>query len=223
MEGAIVEVSQTKFPSNTIPNGSIAYLDRDGVINIGSPNYINNPDELILLEGAAHSIGELKRSGFFTCIVTNQSAISRGLWNELRLTEIHSKMQELLLIEDKDAHIDLVITCPHRQIDRCNCRKPMPGMLHLGHAQLRGNLSLQNGLNVNVRIPKEVTRVNWWKDKPLPLNQLDFIVGDRKSDLGAGWARGIRLFKVNPNIGLAQVINRVVDFTDDGDIFQPVR
>ena len=223
MEGAIVEVSQTKFPSNTIPNGSIAYLDRDGVINIGSPNYINNPDELILLEGAAHSIGELKRSGFFTCIVTNQSAISRGLWNELRLTEIHSKMQELLLIEDKDAHIDLVITCPHRQIDRCNCRKPMPGMLHLGHAQLRGNLSLQNGLNVNVRIQKEVTRVNWWKDKPLPLNQLDFIVGDRKSDLGAGWAKGIRLFKVNPNIGLAQVINRVVDFTDDGDIFQPVR
>ena len=223
MEGAIVEVSQTKFPSNTIPNGSIAYLDRDGVINIGSPNYINNPDELILLEGAAHSIGELKRSGFFTCIVTNQSAISRGLWNELRLTEIHSKMQELLLIEDKDAHIDLVITCPHRQIDRCNCRKPMPGMLHLGHAQLRGNLSLQDGLNVNVTIPKQVTRVNWWKNKPLPLNQLDFIVGDRKSDLGAGWARGIRLFKVNPNIGLAQVINRVVDFTDDGDIFQPVR
>ena len=223
MEGAIVEVSQTKFPSNTIPNGSIAYLDRDGVINIGSPNYINYPDELILLEGAAHSIGELKRSGFFTCIVTNQSAISRGLWNELRLTEIHSKMQELLLTEDKDAHIDLVITCPHRQIDRCNCRKPMPGMLHLGHAQLRGNLSLQDGLNVNVTIPKQVTRVNWWKDKPLPLNQLDFIVGDRKSDLGAGWARGIRLFKVNPNIGLAQVINRVVDISDDGDIFQPVR
>jgi len=223
MEGAIVEVSQTKFPSDTIPNGSIAYLDRDGVINIGSPNYINNPGELVLLEGAAHSIGELKRSGFFTCIVTNQSAISRGLWNELRLTEIHSKMQELLLIEDKDAHIDLVITCPHRQIDRCNCRKPMPGMLHLGHAQLRGNLSLQDGLNVYVKIPKQVTRVNWWKDKPLPLNQLDFIVGDRKSDLGAGWARGIRLFKVNPNIGLAQVINRVVDFTDDGDIFQPVR
>lgn len=223
MEGAIVEVSQTKFPSNTIPNDSIAYLDRDGVINIGSPNYINNPDELILLEGAAHSIGELKRSGFFTCIVTNQSAISRGLWNELRLTEIHKKMQELLLIEDKDAHIDLVITCPHRQIDRCNCRKPMPGMLHLGHSQLRGDLSLQDGLNVNVTIPKQVTRVNWWKDKPLPLNELDFIVGDRKSDLGAGWARGIRLFKVNPNIGLAQVINRVVDFTDDGDIFQPVR
>ena len=223
MEGAIVEVSKTKFPSNTIPNDSIAYLDRDGVINIGSPNYINNPDELILLEGAAHSIGELKRSGFFTCIVTNQSAISRGLWNELRLTEIHKKMQELLLIEDKDAHIDLVITCPHRQIDRCNCRKPMPGMLHLGHSQLRGDLSLQDGLNVNVTIPKQVTRVNWWKDKPLPLNELDFIVGDRKSDLGAGWARGIRLFKVNPNIGSAQVINRVVDFTDDGDIFQPVR
>jgi len=223
MEGAIIEVSQTKFPSDTSPNGSIAYLDRDGVINIGSPNYINNPNELVLLEGAAQSIGELKRNGFFICIVTNQSAISRGLWNELRLTEIHSKMQELLLIEDNDAHIDLVITCPHRQIDRCNCRKPMPGMLYLGHAQLRGDLSLQDDLNVNVPIPKQVTRVNWWKDKPSPLNEFDFIVGDRKSDLGAGWARGIRLFKVNPNIGLAQVINRVIDFTDNGDIFQPVR
>ena len=199
------------------------FLDRDGVINIGSPNYINKPDELILLKGAAQSIGELKRNGFFICIVTNQSAISRGLWDEIQLSEIHSKMQELLLLEDKDANIDLVITCPHRQIDRCNCRKPMPGMLYLGHAQLRGNLSLKHGLNVNVAIPKQVTRVNWWKDKPSPLNKHDFIVGDRKSDLGAGWARGVRLFKVNPNIGLAQVINRVVDFNDDGDIFQPVR
>ena len=223
MEGAIVEVTETKFPFDILPNGSIAYLDRDGVINIGSPNYINKPDELILLKGAAQSIGELKRNGFFICIVTNQSAISRGLWDEIQLSEIHSKMQELLLLEDKDANIDLVITCTHRQIDRCNCRKPMPGMLYLGHAQLRGNLSLKHGLNVNVAIPKQVTRVNWWKDKPSPLNELDFIVGDRKSDLGAGWARGVRLFKVNPNIGLAQVINRVVDFTDDGDIFQPVR
>ena len=223
MEGAIVEVSQTKFPIDTLPNGSIAYLDRDGVINIGSPNYINMPDEMVLLEGAAKSIGELKRNGFIVCIVTNQSAISRGLWDELRLSEIHSRMQELLLVEDSDAHIDLVITCPHRQIDRCNCRKPMPGMLYLGNAQIRDDLSLQIGLNTNVPIPQEVTQVNWWKDKPSAINEIDFIVGDRKSDLGAGWARGLRLFKVNPDIGLVEVIGRVLDFTDDGDFFQPVR
>ena len=130
MEGAVIEVSQLKFPQGISSNGSIAYLDRDGVINIGSPNYINNPDEVILLAGAAESIGKLKRNGFLVCVVTNQSAISRGLWNEFRLAEIHSHMQKLLLSVDKDAHIDLIITCPHRQIDRCNCRKPMPGMLY---------------------------------------------------------------------------------------------
>ena len=65
MEGAIVEVVSSKFPANIEPNGAIAYLDRDGVINIGSPNYINSPDELRLLDGAAFSIGELKRHGYF--------------------------------------------------------------------------------------------------------------------------------------------------------------
>jgi len=223
MEGAVIEVSQLKFPQGISSNGSIAYLDRDGVINIGSPNYINNPDEVILLAGAAESIGKLKRNGFLVCVVTNQSAISRGLWNEFRLAEIHSHMQKLLLSVDKDAHIDLIITCPHRQIDRCNCRKPMPGMLYLGHAQLRDDLSLPNGLHVDIKIPENVGRINWWKNKPSPINQFDFIIGDRKSDLGAGWARGIRLFKVNPNIGMVEVIDRVLDFTDNGDAFQPVR
>ena len=223
MEGAIVEVYQTKFPLGLTANGSIAYLDRDGVINIGSPNYINHPSEIILLDGAAKSIGDLKRRGFMVCIVTNQSAISRGLWDEVQLSNIHSKMQKLLLDLDDDANIDLIITCPHRQIDRCNCRKPMPGMLYLGHSQLRENLSLQNGLNTDIKIPNDAVRINWWKNKPTPINDIDFIVGDRKSDLGAGWARGIRLFKVNPNIGLVQVIDRILDDTDAGDFFQPVR
>ena len=52
--------------------------------------------------------------------------------------------------------------------------------------------------------------------------RFDFIVGDRKSDLGAGWARGIRLFKVNPNIGLVQVIDRILD-DRTWRPFQPVR
>lgn len=99
----------------------------------------------------------------------------------------------------------------------------MPGMLYLGHAQLRDDLSLPTGLHVDIKIPENVGRINWWKNKPSPINQFDFIIGDRKSDLGAGWARGIRLFKVNPNIGMVEVIDRVLDFTDNGDAFQPVR
>ena len=223
MEGAIVEVLSTKFPADVVPNGAIAYLDRDGVINIGSPNYINSPDEIILLDGAAFSIGELKRNGYYVCIVTNQSAISRGLWDAKQLGKIHQRLQEMLLNIDEDAYIDLIITCPHRHIDRCNCRKPMPGMLYLGHCYLRDGLTLNKGMNIDVKIPNDVVRVNWWKDKTIPINKLDLIVGDRKSDLGAGWARGIRLYKVNPDIGLNQVIERLVNFKDEGDYFQPVR
>ena len=55
MLGAVVEVNPTKWPKGVEPNGAIAFVDRDGVLNIGSPNYINNPDELIVLKGAAES------------------------------------------------------------------------------------------------------------------------------------------------------------------------
>ena len=77
MEGAIVEVYQTKFPSNSTANGSIAYLDRDGVINIGSPNYINQPSEIILLDGAAKSIGDLKRRGYMVLSLIHISEPTR--------------------------------------------------------------------------------------------------------------------------------------------------
>ena len=96
-------------------------------------------------------------------------------------------------------------------------------MLYLGHCYLRDGLTLNKGMNIDVKIPNDAVRVNWWKDKIMPFNQLDFIVGDRKSDLGAGWARGIRLYKVNPDIGLHQVIERLANFKDEGDFFQPVR
>ena len=99
----------------------------------------------------------------------------------------------------------------------------MPGMLYLGESYFRHNLVLNKGLNIDVKIPNEAVKVNWWKDKPLASNEHDLIVGDRKSDLGAGWARGIRLFKVNPNLGLAQVVSRAINQQDKGDNFQPVR
>ena len=223
MHGAIVEVMSTKFPAKVKPNGAIAFLDRDGVINIGSPNYINNPDEVKLLDGAAEAIGDLKRQGFLICIVTNQSAIARQLWGPNRLSQIHERLQSMIIEIDNDATIDLIVTCPHRQIDRCKCRKPMPGMLYLGESCLRDGLKLNKGLNTNIEIPDQVVNVNWWREKPPATNPLDLIIGDRKSDLGAGWARGVRLFKVNQHIGINQVIHRVINTNDEGDDFQPVR
>ena len=63
--------------------------------------------------------------------------------------------------------------------------------------------------------------VNWFADKPLPINELDLMVGDRNSDMGAGWAVGARLFQVNEHLGLPSVINRIIE-GDEGDDFSPV-
>ena len=66
-------------------------------------------------------------------------------------------------------------------------------------------------------------RVDWWGKKPLPNNPADCMVGDRNSDMGAGWASGLRLFQVSADVGLASRIARILDLTDDGDAFNPVR
>ncbi len=86
------ELALSELPIEGDWDGSIAYLDRDGVINIGSPNYINTVDELVVLPNAAKSIAELRRNGFRVCVVTNQSPIGRGLWNHRRLAMIHDEL-----------------------------------------------------------------------------------------------------------------------------------
>ena len=63
--------------------------------------------------------------------------------------------------------------------------------------------------------------VNWWGEKPVPFHPLDLMVGDRRSDMGAGWAYGARLFRVNAHVGLASVVDRVVERSNMGDEFQP--
>lgn len=224
MRGPIVEFSPGNFPKGIVSNGAIAFIDRDGVLNIGSASYINKPEELIILDGAPKSIGDLKRQGFFVCIVTNQSPIMRGLWGEEQLYSIHERLRELFLQQDKDAHFDMIITCPHRNRDNCNCRKPNPGMLHLADQMLRSHSpSKINSKQIVVEINSKYNHENWWKDKVSPKHELDLLVGDRNSDMGAGWAVGARLFKVPESIGIKSVSERIIDEKDKGDIFSPVR
>lgn len=220
MRGVIVQCTPAPLPNGSPAHGGIAFIDRDGVLNIGSPNYINTPEELVLLDGAAEGIGELRRAGYRICIVTNQSPISRGLWGVERIHEIHHAMRKMMLFLDSDAHFDAVIVCPHRHRDRCNCRKPMPGMLKLGERILRGEKLAQEELIMEVPGGQEV---NWWKDKIEPSHPLDAMVGDRNSDMGAGWAQGLRCFKVHWTIGLRGVVERIIDATDRGDLFDPLR
>ena len=197
MEGPITEVNLDKVDLDW--NGAIAFLDRDGVLNYGSPNYINSPDELEIIAGAKEAIADLRMLGYRIAITTNQSAIMRGLWGENTIHAIHKKLQEEI------GTIDVIMTCPHRNRDRCQCRKPMPGMLNEASQIIRG---------------KKHNLPDWWGDKPKPHNELDLMVGDRDSDMGAGWAVGARLFQVDEDIGIRQVIDRIKK-NDEGDQFRP--
>lgn len=190
--------------------GPIAFLDRDGVLNYGREGYVNNPSQMNVIPGAGHAIAQLRESGFTICVVTNQSPIMRGLWGVEQLHTIHEELRKQLLNENKDAVIDMILTCPHRNRDRCGCRKPWPGMLRTGHELLRNQRVLHS-------------KIDWAGSKPNSWNPLDTMVGDRKSDMGAGWAVGARTFEVSSQQGLPQVINRVLDTLDSGDDYDPMR
>ncbi|MEC8520328.1 MAG: HAD-IIIA family hydrolase [Candidatus Thermoplasmatota archaeon] len=198
----------------------IAFLDRDGVINRGKPGYVTGPDEVYLLPGAAEAIAELNAAGYVVCVVTNQSPIARGLWGPATLESIHREVQTQLHAVDSRATVHAFITCPHRHEDRCPCRKPAPGMLFLGHNVLRGTDA--DGAHWQpVRYPIERIQVDWWGPRPVAENGMDIMVGDRGSDMGAGWAFGARLYRVPAAVGLTAVGNRWMNEEDDGDSFQP--
>lgn len=113
-------------------------LDRDGVINQESSEFIKNPDEWIPLKGSLEAIAKLKRAGYTVFILTNQSGVARKLFTVDALTRIHRKMIEDVL--HHGGEIDAILYCPHGPDDCCECRKPKPG-LFLELAE-RLNLSL---------------------------------------------------------------------------------
>ena len=77
------------LPNGGTWDGKIAYLDRDGVLNVGSENYINSPEELEVFPNTADSVAALRESGFRVCVVTNQSPVGRGLWSDENLHTIN--------------------------------------------------------------------------------------------------------------------------------------
>jgi len=105
----------------------LVILDRDGVINEDSVNFIKTPNEWIPIQDSLESIALLNQSGFKVVIATNQSGISRGLFDVSILNLIHEKMFKLL--SQQGGHIDAIFFCPHRAEESCECRKPKPGML----------------------------------------------------------------------------------------------
>lgn len=102
-------------------------LDRDGVINIDSPNYIKSAAEWNPIKSSIKAISMLKNAGFKVAIATNQSAVGRGYINHDILTDIHDKM--LREVSNNGGNIDKIFICPHAPEDSCGCRKPKPRML----------------------------------------------------------------------------------------------
>lgn len=109
------------------------FLDRDGTIVIHEP-YLSSPEQLQLLPNAAEGIRLFKKSGYLVIVITNQSGIARGFFNEERLAVIHKKLMSML--KSEGIEIDDIYYCPHHaegivesyKVD-CDCRKPKPKML----------------------------------------------------------------------------------------------
>lgn len=101
-------------------------LDRDGVINEDSDDYIKSTEEFIPIEGSLEAIARLNQSGYSVAIATNQSGIARGLYTIDTLNSMHEKLRRLLA--PFGGHVDAIFYCPHGPDDGCDCRKPKTGM-----------------------------------------------------------------------------------------------
>lgn len=102
-------------------------LDRDGVINHDSDEYIKSPEEWRPIDGSLEAIAQLNHSGYTVVVASNQSGLARGYFDIETLSSMHRKMDELL--EKVGGRVDAIFYCPHSPDDGCACRKPRPGML----------------------------------------------------------------------------------------------
>lgn len=103
------------------------FLDRDGVINSDSPDYIKKPSEFHFLPHSAEAVALLCKNGFDVIVVTNQSVIGRGMVKPSDLESIFTKMNQG--IENAGGKIKDIFFCPHRPDQGCTCRKPGIGLI----------------------------------------------------------------------------------------------
>ena len=153
------------------------FLDRDGVINENRIDYVKNTNELKIFDFVGLAITELKSMGFLVVVVTNQSAINRGLTTEKLVNEIHDEIQKYL--KNYETVIDRFYFCPHKPNEKCNCRKPKPGLLE--------KAILEIGIEPNK---------SW-------------MIGDNDSDITAGIEVGCQTIKLDNNINLKNAVEQI--------------
>lgn len=138
------------------------FLDRDGVINQKPPehDYVKNWKEFEFVSGIEELIKKANSKGYLVIVITNQRGIARGLVTEETVQKIHCKM--ISELRKKGAIIDAVYYCPHDIEDKCDCRKPKPGMI------------LKASKDFNVDLKKSI------------------LIGDDKNDIIAGNKAGCK-------------------------------
>ena len=123
-------------------------LDRDGVINEDSDDYIKSPDEWIPIAGSLKALGKLSQNGFKVIIITNQSGIGRKIFSIEMLNAIHKKMS--INLAQYGGVIDGIFFCPCAPEENCNCRKPKSGLYNEVSDRLQ--ISLENVFCVGDKI-----------------------------------------------------------------------
>lgn len=106
--------------------GTAVFLDRDGTLNHDT-GYVTSPEQLVLFPGVPEAIARLNQLEAMVLLVTNQSAIGRGMMTIEGLESIHERLAEL--ISPYGARIDGIFFCPHHPQDGCGCRKPKAGLI----------------------------------------------------------------------------------------------
>lgn len=157
------------FPESAGMNRPAAFLDRDGVLNVDH-GYTHKPEQLEWIDGAPEAVRLLNEAGYFVLVITNQSGVARGFYDEATVKSFHVHMQDSLATHG--AHVDAFYYCPHHPEGtikslaiRCRCRKPGPGML-------------------------EQAAREW----PIDLGST-FLIGDKDDDIAAATAFNIRGIK----------------------------
>ncbi len=113
-------------------------LGRDGVINHDATNPITTPQQWVAIPGSLEALSRLYREDYRLVVITNQPAISKGLYSINTLNLIHQKMLDEL--HHSGGEIDAIFFCPHSSADQCECRKPKPGMFLELSKRLKCNL-----------------------------------------------------------------------------------
>ena len=148
------------------------FVDRDGVICENRSDHVKSWDEFRFLPGAIKGLARLASTEFATVVVTNQAIINRGIISPNMLDAIHGRM--IAEAQHAGGRIDRVLVCPHRPDERCECRKPKPGLILQAAAEMKIDLSRS------------------------------YMIGDAASDLQAGLATGCTCFMVLTGRGMKQ-------------------